>query len=150
MPDKAKPGKKFTGELRDYKSKYLRCRGRRNHPWKIKTDFDITTKTYRGETRVTEFRQILHCAICTTQRIDRYRVTDSGRFERIGHPQYDYAPGYELHRGSKFATDEARDELLLRELGGSINTELMNRLLSMRPDVQREIPRLRVVGGESA
>ena len=129
----AKKGKKtFDGELKDYKSKYLRCRGRRNHPWKFKSDFNITTK---GD-RIIEFKQTLHCSICTTNRVDTYEVTKEGRFVRKGQPHYDYAPGYQLSRGNTVPLDDARDELLMRELSGSLDNELMNRLLGMRPDVQ--------------
>lgn len=140
MADK-KSGKKFEGELRDYKSKYLRCRGRRNHPWKIKTDFNIATK---GD-RIIEFTQVLHCALCTADRYDTYEVTEDGRFNRKGQPRYDYPDGYQLHRGSQRTLAEARDELLMRELTGNLDSELLNRLLGMRPEY-RELPRLRVVG----
>lgn len=141
MADSKKGNKRFDGELRDYKSKYLRCRGRRNHPWKIKTDFNIVSKG----NRISEFTQILHCAICTTDRYDTYEVTADGKFNRKGHPRYDYADGYQLHRGGSVTLEDARDELLLRELSGNLDGELLTRLLGMRPEY-RNLPRLRVVG----
>lgn len=128
-------GKKFSGDLKDYKDKFLRCRGRRNHPWKFKSDFNIATK---GD-RIIEFKQTLHCSICTTNRVDTYEVTPQGRFVRKGQPHYEYADGYQLHRGSQVDLDTARDELLMRELSGSLDNELMNRLLGMRPDVQDSV-----------
>lgn len=135
----AKSRKTFTGDLSQYKDKFLRCRGRRNHPWKFKTDFNIVTK---GD-RIIEFTQTLHCAVCTTNREDTYEVTPEGRFRRKGHPRYEYADGYQLHRGSRVSLEEARDELLTRELSGALDTELMNRLMSMRPDVQSQVTGVR-------
>lgn len=134
-------GKKFDGDLKDYKDKYLRCRGRRNHPWKFQSDFNIVTK---GE-RIIEFTQVLHCSICKTDRKDTYEVTREGRFVRKGHPQYEYADGYQISRGNHVSLDDARDELLMRELGRSLDNELMNRLLAMRPDAREAQPRLRIV-----
>lgn len=135
-------GKKFDGELSDYKAKFLRCRGRRNHPWKVKTDFNIVTK---GD-RIIEFTQILHCAVCTTDRHDTYEVTASGHFNRKA-TEYKYPDGYQLHRGgaATWTVADARDELITRELMGSLDNELMNRLLGMRPEFQNR-PTLRVVG----
>lgn len=134
-------GKKFDGELKDYRNKYLHCRGRRNHSWKFKSDFNIATN---GD-RIIEFTQILHCAICTTDRKDTYEVTKDARFVRKGHPQYEYADGYQLSRGSQVSLDDARDELLMRQLGQQLDAELMNRLLGMRPEAQQEVRRLRAV-----
>lgn len=134
-------GKKFDGDLKDYKDKHLRCRGRRNHPWKFQSDFNIVTK---GD-RIIEFTQVLHCAICKTDRKDTYEVTRDGRFVRKGHPQYEYADGYQLSRGAHVTLDEARDELLMRELTRSLDTELLNRLMNMRPDAQQHVTRLRAV-----
>lgn len=136
-------GKKFDGELKDYKARYLRCRGRRNHPWKFQTDFNIVTK---GD-RIIEFTQTLHCAVCKTDRHDTYDVTPEGRFSRKGHPRYEYADGYQLSKHSRVPLDEARDELLMRELSGSLNNELMNRLISSRGEGQpMPAPHLRAVG----
>lgn len=139
--------KKFEGNLREYKTKYLRCRGRRNHPWKVKTDFDIVTKTFKGEKRVIEFTQTLHCALCTTDREDKYRVTPTGHFEKIG-TSYKYPDGYQLtKRDNRVDLNDARDMLLMREISGELNVELMNRLLSQRPEFRDQPKTLRVVGG---
>jgi hypothetical protein len=127
-------GKKFEGELAEYDDNYLRCRGRRNHPWQFQTDFNVTTNV-RG--RIVEFVQIMHCAVCTTNRMDTYEVTKTGRFKLKGR-RYEYADGYQLHAHGKVALDEARDELLMRELSQSLASELEHRQMFQKLLAQRE------------
>jgi hypothetical protein len=134
--------KKFTGDLSEYNENYIRCRGIRNHTWQFETDFNVATNA-RG--RIMEFTRTLHCAACTTNRLDTYEVTKSGKF-RFKSRKYDYADGYQVHRGNPIDSEAARDALLMREMRASLDVELMTRLLNMRPDVQNQ-PLLKVVGG---
>lgn len=142
--------KKHTGDLTDYDPRFVRCRGLRNHTWQFHTDFDVTTKGAGKKKRITEFKRTLHCIGCTTNRIDTYRVRPNGSFEFVGH-EYKYADGYQLTRGNKIETAQAREQLIMMELGQSLSAELLKRFLEMRPDAQAAIaqgaqPRLRVVG----
>lgn len=142
--------KKHDGPISDYDPRYVRCRGLRNHTWQFKTDFNVTTKGSGKNKRITEFTRRLHCVGCTTNRIDHYRVKRDGSFEFVKHT-YDYAEGYQVSRGNPIATAEARDRLIMMELGQSLDAELLNRFLNMRPDAQDAMrqgaePRLRVVG----
>lgn len=132
--------KKHTEGLDTYKEEYLRCRGLRNHTWKFETDFNVATGP-RG--RIMEFTRTLSCMSCTTQRLDTYTVRKNGSFEFKGR-KYEYADGYQVHRGNPIETEQARDALLVKELSSSLDTELLNRLLGMRPEAQRQ-PLLRVV-----
>lgn len=125
-----------TGDLESYKDEYLRCRGLRNHTWKFETDFNVATGP-RG--RILEFTRTLSCMSCTTQRLDTYLVKKNGSFEFKGR-DYKYAEGYQVHRGNPIATNEARDALLLRELKSSLDNELLNRLLGMRPEARPQTP----------
>jgi hypothetical protein len=95
--------------------------------------------------RIIEFTKKLHCMACTTERHDTYEVSKTGQFSLKGRA-YHYADGYQVHRGNAIATDQARDALLMRELQSSLDTEMANRLLNMRPAAQRQQPLLRVVG----
>lgn len=125
-----------TGNLDDYKAEYLRCRGLRNHTWKFETDFNVATGP-RG--KIIEFTRTLSCMSCTTQREDTYTVKGNGHFE-FQRRAYKYAEGYQVHRGNPIATEEARDALLLKELSSSLDAELLNRLLGMRPSVRPKTP----------
>jgi hypothetical protein len=129
-----------TGTLDDYKEEYLRCRGLRNHTWKFETDFNVATGP-RG--KIIEFTRTLSCMSCTTQRLDTYTVKSNGRFE-FQRRAYQYAEGYQVHRGNPIATEEARDALLVKELSSSLDKELLNRLLGMRPEKRSRNP-LRVI-----
>lgn len=139
--------KKFTGEIEEYPQDFVRCRGLRNHTWRFETDFNVATGP-RG--RIIEFERVLHCVACTTDRIETFRVTSTGKFQRTGHPKYNYADGYQVHRGTPIDTDRMRDQLLLKELTASLDAELLNRLLNMRPEnrkkIEKEGKRLRAVG----
>lgn len=138
-------GKTFSGDLSEYKDEYLTCRGRRNHPWQLGTDFNVTTNR---NGRIIEFRRVMHCSLCTADRVETFEVTKSGRFRRKGQPHYRYAEGYQLHRGNKIKLDEARDELLMRELRRDLDAELFGRLIGMRPEAREKVKpvKLRVVG----
>lgn len=137
--------KTFDGQLADYSDEFLTCRGRRNHPWQLHTDFNVTTNR---SGRIIEFKRVMHCALCTADRIDTFEVTKSGRFRRKGNPQYRYAEGYQLHRGNRIKLEAARDELLMRELRRDLSAELLARLEGMRPAARKEVKpvKLRVVG----
>lgn len=138
------PGKRFEGDLNEYKDEYLTCRGRRNHVWDVETDFNITTNR---NGRIIEFKQTLHCPRCTAKATDTYEVTRNGRFRRKGQRQYDYADGYQMRRGVKVPLDESRELLLMRELSRKLDAELMGRLTAMRPQARKAAgPKLRVVG----
>jgi hypothetical protein len=115
--------------IEDYKDEYLRCRGLRSHTWQFKTDWNVV-RGPRG--RLIEFTQVLSCMSCTTQRHTTYEVTRTGHFRRKGAPQYKYAEGYQVHRGNPIELDDARDELIMRQLKQSLDAELMNRLENMR------------------
>jgi hypothetical protein len=128
--------KKFTGEAEEYDERFVRCRGLRNHTWLFETDFNVATGP-RG--RIIEFERVLHCAGCTTDRIETFTVTKSGRFQRKGHPKYVYADGYQVHRGNPIDTDRMRDQLLVKELTASLDAELLNRLLNMRPEARKQV-----------
>lgn len=129
--------KRFTGtDLEEYDPRFVRCRGLRSHTWQFKTDWNVTTGP-RG--KVIEFTRTLHCVGCTTDRIETYTVTKSGRFQRRGTPQYKYADGYQVSRGNPIETDEVRDRLLHMELAESLDKELLNRLLNMRPEARTQI-----------
>lgn len=133
--------KKFTGDVQDYDERYIRCRGIRNHTWRFETDFNVATNV-RG--RIVEFTRTLHCAACTTNRLDTYEVTRNGKF-RFKNRKYEYADGYQVHRGNPIDSELMRDALLMKEMRASLDGELMNRLLNMRPDAQAQ-PLLKVVG----
>lgn len=138
------PGKRFEGDLDDYKDTYLTCRGRRNHVWDIETDFNVTTNR---NGRIVEFKQKLTCPRCTCTATDTYEVTRAGRLKRKGQRQYDYADGYQMRRGVKVPLEEAREALVMRELSRSLDAELMARLRGMRPDARKAAgPKLRIVG----
>lgn len=138
-------GKTFQGDLEDYKDEFLTCRGRRNHPWQLATDFNVTTNR---NGRIIEFQRVYHCMLCTTDRIDTFEVTRAGRFHKKGHSHYRYAEGYQLHRGNKIPLEQAKDELLMRELRRSLDAELAGRLLNMKPEAKAKAKpvKLRVVG----
>lgn len=144
------PVRHETG-IDDYKDEYLRCRGLRSHTWQFKTDWNVV-RGPRG--RLIEFTQVLSCMSCTTQRLQTYEVTRSGHFKRKGSTQYKYAEGYQVHRGNPIELDEARDELIMRQLKQSLDSELMNRLENMRLIAGKgrksrddeEVPHLRAVG----
>lgn len=145
--------RKHDGSLDEYDPRFMRCRGLRNHTWQFKTDFNVTTKGAGKAKRISEFQRTLHCIGCTTSRIDTYRVKRDGSFEFVGH-KYEYADGYQVSRGNKIETGVARDRLIMMELAQSLDTELLERFLNMRPDAQRVIAaqgedsfrRLRAVG----
>lgn len=138
------PSKRFEGNLDEYKDEYLTCRGRRQHPWELQTDFNVTTNRAG---RIVEFKQVLHCPRCTATATDTYEVTKQGRFKRMGQRQYDYADGYQMRRGVKMPLDDARDQLLMRELSRSLDAELLARLQAMRPEAKKTAgPKLKIVG----
>lgn len=129
-----------TEGLDTYKDEYLRCRGLRNHTWKFETDFNVATGQ-RG--RIIEFTRTLSCMSCTTQRLDTYAVRKGGTFEFVSR-KYEYADGYQVHRGNPIASDKARDALLIKELKSSLDAELLNRLLGMRPEARKQQSHLRI------
>jgi hypothetical protein len=133
--------KVFTGELSEYDERFIRCRGIRNHTWRFETDFNVATNA-RG--RIMEFTRTLHCAACTTNRLDTYEVKRNGKFS-FKSRKYEYADGYQVHRGNPIDTEAVRDALLMKEMHASLDAELLNRLLNMRPDAQAQ-PLLKVVG----
>lgn len=115
---------KYEGDLGAYKSRYLRCRGRRRHPFKVRGHINIVVKSGR----ILEFTEELLCQCGVRCEVD-YEVV-SGRFVRKGTPRMDYsgAPGYLFERDSKYGLDEARDELLTRELMASLQGDALEAL----------------------
>lgn len=136
--------KKHDGDLQTYNDDFLHCRGLRTHTWSFETDFNIVTGPRNG--RVIEFTKKLSCLACTTCRLDTYRVTKAGGFIFEGR-KYEYADGYQVHRGNPIKMDAARDALLRKELAAQLDSELANRLLNMRPEARQQSrpPKLRAV-----
>jgi hypothetical protein len=136
MPRKAgKTTAKFDGTVKDYPTKYLRCRGRKRHPWKVKSDFNIV---YRSNGTILQFEQLLHCTNCPVVRTEKYEVRD-GRFIRLGKPTLDYsgAPGYLMDPESEGINgDDALDELLMRDMMSQFNPQQLEALFKTRPEFQ--------------
>lgn len=134
---------KYEGDLAGYKTKYLRCRGRRRHPFRLRGHINIVQKNGR----ILEFTEELYCQCGVRQECD-YEVSREGRFVRKGKPRMDYsgAPGYLFDSQSKYDLDESRDEMLTRDLMGSLKGDALQALFNTKgTDIANRKTYLRVV-----
>lgn len=113
--------KKHQGTIDEYPEEFLRCRGRKTHPWGLTPDFRIATNA-RG--RLTEFTEILSCISCTSQKLTKYSVDRRNHITRVGKPYIDYRPGYQVRRGHPLTTDRARDLMLAKQLARELERRM--------------------------
>lgn len=129
---------KYQGDLKGYKTKYLRCRGRKRHPWRSKGHYNIIEKNGK----IMQFTEELQCAnACGVRRIQEFEVVE-GRFVPLGKPELDYsgAPGYLMDKDNLYEYDEARDELMLRELMANLQGPAFDALLRTRNITAEQVP----------
>lgn len=130
------------GDLSTYPERFLRCRGDKQHTWRLETDKKILRN---AAGRIIEFTRTKVCILCEMKRTTKVEVTKSGRFKPHAH-QYEAPDGYSVRRTNALSPDAVRDAMFLHELQDSIPTADLERLISKRP-VRRKTggPQLRVV-----
>lgn len=134
---------RYAGDVKGYKTKYLRCRGRKRHPWRTQTHANIVEKNGR----IIEFTEVLTCHNnCGVIRENVFDVTPAGRFVlRESKMDYSNAPGYLVEKGNVIPDEDARDELMLRTLTATLDTHGLDLLAKTRPMGEQTPPSLRVV-----
>jgi hypothetical protein len=117
---------KYEGDLAGYKTKYLRCRGRRRHSPQPRGHFNIIQKNGK----IMQFTEELLCRCGVRYETDYEWNAARQMFVKMGQTRMDYsqAPGYLFDTQSKYDADEARDELLTRELMASLQGDALDAL----------------------
>lgn len=127
---------KYEGDLSGYKMRYLKCRGRRRHNPKVRGHINIVVK----DMKIMQFTEEAFCA-CGVRFETDYEVRGS-RFVRMGpsKPDYSGAPGYLFDTNSVHDLEEARDELLTRELMGALKGDALEALFRTKNISAQPIP----------